>query len=342
MNRPPSPLTMLLSRHTRRRAFIAGLMGATVALPVPVWSQPGKVYRVSFLSYRGCSASLDPNGAFREGLREAGYVEGKNLLLECRDAPGQVDRFPELALELVRLKSDVLVAEGTPASLSAKQVTTTVPIVMVGVADPALSGVVASLARPGGNITGPSLYPTLEVATKVLQLGREIVPHLSRVALLRDPTNPSHLLLDDKIVATVLALGLKPQLVAVRGAADLPDAFAAIVDQRAQGLLVYPLPLAPGDTGQIVEFAFRYKLAGLTFWEGYTELGFLIFYGSRLSDQYRRAVGYVDRILKGADPASLPVQQPTNFDLVINLKTARTLGLTIPPTLLARADEVIE
>ena len=326
----------------RRRAFIAGLMGATVALPVPVWSQPGKVYRVSFLSYRGCSASLDPNGAFREGLREAGYVEGKNLLLECRDAPGRVDRFPELALELVRLKSDVLVAEGTPASLSAKQVTTTVPIVMVGVADPALSGVVASLARPGGNITGPSLYPTLEVATKVLQLGREIVPHLSRVALLRDPTNPSHLLLDDKIVATVLALGLKPQLVAVRGAADLPDAFAAIVDQRAQGLLVYPLPLAPRDTGQIVEFALRYKLAGLTFWEGYTELGFLIFYGSRLSDQYRRAVGYVDRILKGANPASLPVQQPTNFDLVINLKTARTLGLTIPPTLLARADEVIE
>ena len=188
----------------RRRAFIAGLMGATVALPVPVWSQTGKVYRVSFLSYRGCSASLDPNGAFREGLREAGYVEGKNLLLECRDAPGRVDRFPELALELVRLKSDVLVAEGTPASLSAKQVTTTVPIVMVGVADPALSGVVASLARPGGNITGPSLYPTLEVATKVLQLGREIVPHLSRVALLRDPTNPSHLLLDDKIVATVV------------------------------------------------------------------------------------------------------------------------------------------
>jgi putative tryptophan/tyrosine transport system substrate-binding protein len=202
-----------------------------------------------------------------------------------------------------------------------------------------LSGLVASLARPGGNVTGPSLYPTLELATKALQLTKEVVPGVSRVALLRDPTNPSHLLLDNRIVAAALALKLKPQLIDVRGTVDFQDAFAAILEQHAEALLVYPLPLAPAQMGQIVEFALSNKLPGSTFWEGYVEQGFLMFYGARNSEQYRRAVGYV---LKGAEPASLPVEQPTKFDLVINLKTAKILGLTIPSTILAQADEVIE
>ena len=327
----------------RRREFITFLGGAVVAWPLSArGQQAGKVYRIGFLSYLGCGASLDPNGAFRRGLREIGYVEGGNLVLECRDAPGRVEHFPDLALELVRLKIDVLVAEGTPASQAAKQVTTTIPIVMVGVADPVLSGLVASLARPGGNITGPSLYPTLEVATKALQLSKEIVPRVSRIALLRDPTNPSHLLLDDRILAAARALELKPQLIDVRGAADFQGAFAAILEQRAQALFVYPLPLAPAQIGQIVEFALNNKLPGMTFWEGYTEQGFLMFYGARNSDQYRRAVGYVDKILKGAEPASLPVEQPTKFELVINVKTAKALGFEIPSSMLARADEVIE
>jgi len=210
------------------------------------------------------------------------------------------------------------------------------------VADPVLSGLVASLARPGGNVTGPSLYPTLEVATKALELTKEVVPGVSRIALLRDPTNPSHLLLDDRIVAAARALGLKPQLIDVRGAVDFQDAFAAILEQLAQVLLVYPLPLAPAQIGQIVEFALSNKLPGSTFWEGYVEQGFLMFYGARNSDQYRRTVGYVDKVLKGAEPAGLPVEQPTKFDLVINLKTAKMLGLTVPPTVLAQADEVIE
>jgi putative tryptophan/tyrosine transport system substrate-binding protein len=328
----------------QRREFIKLVGGAAASLPLLAAraQQAGKVYRIGFLSYRGCGASLDPNGAFRRGLREIGYIEGRNLVLECRDAPGQVDRFPDLALELVRLKIDVLVTDGTPASLAAKQVTTTTPIVMVGVADPVLSGLVASLARPGGNVTGPSLYPTLEVATKALQVTKEVVPGVSRIALLRDPTNPSHLLLDDRIVAAARALGLKPQLVDVRGAVDFQDAFAAILEQLAQALFVYPLPLAPVQIGQIVEFALNNNLPGSTFWEGYVEQGFLMFYGTRLSEQNRRAVGYVDKVLKGAEPASLPVEQPTKFDLVINLKTAKTLGLIIPPTVLAQADEVIE
>jgi putative ABC transport system substrate-binding protein len=325
----------------QRRDFINFLGNAAIAWPLAARAQTaGKIYRIGFLSYRGCGASLDPDGAFRRGLQEVGYIEGKNLALECRDAPGRVERFPDLALELVRLKIDILVAEGTPASLAAKQVTTAIPIVMVGVADPVLSGLVGSLARPGGNVTGPSLYPTLEVATKALQLSKEVVPSVSRVALLRDPSNPSHLLLDDRAAAR--ALGLKPQLIDVRSAVDFPDAFAAILEQHAQALLVYPLPLAPTHIGQIVEFALNNKLPGLTFWEGYAEQGFLMFYGTRLSDHYRRAVGYVDRILRGAEPASLPVEQPTKFELVINLKTAKALSLTVPATLLAQADEVIE
>jgi putative ABC transport system substrate-binding protein len=179
------------------------------------------------------------------------------------------------------------------------------------------------------------------VATRALQVTKEVAPGVS-LALLRDPTNPSDLLLDDRIVAAARALGLKPQLVDVRGAVDFQDAFAAILEQLAQALFVYPLPLAPVQIGQIVEFALNNKLPGSTFWEGYVEQGFLMFYGTRLSEQNRRAVAYVDKVLKGAQPASLPVEQPTKFDLVINLKTAKMLGLTIQPTILAQADEVIE
>ena len=161
------------------------------------------------------------------------------------------------------------------------------------------------------------MYPTLEVATKALQLTKEVIPAATRIALLRDPNNSSHLLLDDRIIAGARALGLKPQLVDVRGAVDFPDAFADILEQRAQVLLVYPVPLGPSDIRKVVEFALNNKLPGLTFWEGYAEQGFLMFYGARLSDQYRRAVGYVDKVLKGAEPASLPVEQPTKFELVI-------------------------
>src|SRR5947208_12495750 len=271
----------------QRRDFITLVGGAAASLPLAArGQQSGKVYRIGFLSYRDCGANLDPNGPFRRGLREVGYIEGKNLVLECREAPGRVEDFPNLALELVRLKIDVLVTDGTPASLAAKQVTRTIPIVMVGVADPVRSGLVDSLARPGGNVTGPSLYTTLEVATQALQVTKEVVPGVSRIALLRDPTNPSHLLLDDRIVAAARALGLKPQLVDVRGALDFQDAFAAILEQLAQALLVYPLPLAPAQVGQIVEFALSNKLPGSTFWEGYVEQGFLMFYGTRLSEQH--------------------------------------------------------
>jgi putative ABC transport system substrate-binding protein len=286
--------------------------------------QAAKVYRIGFLSYLGCGASLDAKGAFRQGLRELGYVEGQNLAIECRDARGRVDRFPNLAGELAHLKVDVLVAESTPSTLAAKQATTTIPIVMVGVADPVTSGLIASLARPGGNVL------------------KKTVPSLSRVAVLRDPTNPSHLLIDDRVVAAGRALGQKPQFIDVRGVVDFQAAFAAVRDQRAQALLLYPLPLQPAEIRRIADFALTNRLPAVTVWEGHAEQGVLMFYGAGNADQYRRAGVYVDKILKGAKPADLPVEQPTKFELVINMKTAKALGLTIPPSLLARADEVIQ
>jgi len=308
----------------RRRFLLTSLAGALAAPLAADAQQAGKVYRIGLLSYRGCGVSLDPNGAFRQGLRELEYVEGRNLGIECRDARGRVDRFADLGVELVRLEMDVLVAEGTPASLAAKQATTTIPIVMVGVADPVRSGLIASLARPGGNVTGPSLFPTLEVAVKVLERLKEIVPRVSRIAVLRDPTNPSHILIDDEVVAAGRGLGMTPQRIGVRAAADFQDAFAAILDQRVQALLVYALPISPADGRRIAEFAQKHTLPAVTFWEGFAEQGMLMFYGTRLTDQYRRAGVYVDKILKGAKPADLPVVQPTKFELVINMKSSAT------------------
>ena len=327
---------------TTRRAFLGTLAGGLLAAPLAAEAQAGKVYRIGFLSYLGCGASLDPKGAFRQGLRELGYLEGQNLAIECRDARGRVDRFPDLAGELARLKVDVLVAESTPSTLAAKQATTVIPIVMVGVADPVTSGLVASLARPGGNVTGPMLYPTLEVVVKVLELLKETVPRVSRVAVLRDPTNPSHLLIDDRVVAAGQALGQKPHFIGVRGVVDFQAAFATVRNQRAQALLLYALPLQPAEVRRIADFALTNRLPAVTFWEGHAEQGVLMFYGAGLVDQYRRAAAYVDKILKGAKPTDLPVEQPTKFELVINLKTAKALGLTIPPSLLARADQIIE
>jgi putative ABC transport system substrate-binding protein len=325
------------------------LIGLAVALTLSVSLAPlateaqqaGKIYRIGFLSYLGCGASSDPNGAFHQSLRQLGYVEGRNLVVECRDAPGRVDHLAGLAAELVRLKIDVLVAEATPASLAAQEATTTVPIVMLSVADPVRSKLVKSLARPGGNVTGVSLYPVLEIVPKVLELLKEVIPSVSRVGVLWDPTNPAHVFSSDQVDVAASALGLQLQRIAVRAAPDIPKTVAAL-SKRTQALFVYPLPMALPDIRQIAEFALKNRLPAVTFWDGYAEQGLLMFYGSGIADQYRRAGSYVDKILKGAKPADLPVEQPTKFELAINLKTAKALGLTIPQTLLQRADQVIQ
>ena len=291
----------------RRRFLLTSLAGALGAPLTAEAQQRGKVYRIGFMSYLGSRAFVDPSGAFRKGLRELGYVEGQNLAIECRDAIGHVDRFPDLARELVGLNLDVLVTEGTPASLAAKGATTTIPVVMFGVLDPEESGLVANLARPGADVTGPSMLSTLEFASKVLQLTNNVVPHVSRIAVLRDSPNPVHRRVDNSVAAAARGLGMKPQFVSVRGAADLHAAFAAVVDYGAQALLVYPVPLTAGQIRSIVEFAHIKRLPRVTFWEGYVEQGFLLFYGTRLSEEYRRAGLYVDKILKGAKPGDLPI-----------------------------------
>ena len=304
--------------------------------------QPGKVYRIGVLSYFGCGKFLDPDAPFRQTLVSLGYVDGQNTVIECRDAPGQVDRLADLAVDLVGLKVDVLVAEATPASLAAKRATRTIPIVMMTVADPVKSGLIASLARPGSNITGVAGIPTLEVFSKVLELLKEVVPKISRVTILMDRTNPGQVVFDDSADATARALKIRLQRVNVRGTADLDSAFTATLGQRAQALFVYPLPVEPAEIRRIADFALAKRLPAVTSWEGYAEQGLLIFYGTAKTDQYRRAAAYIDKILKGAKPADLPVEQPTTLEMVVNLRTAKALGLAIPPSVLARADRVIE
>jgi putative ABC transport system substrate-binding protein len=304
--------------------------------------RPGTVPRIGFLSYFGCAKSLAPDGTFRQGLAALGYVEGRGLAIECRDAPGQVDRLVDLAAELIRLKVDVLVTEATPASLAARRATTTIPIVFLSVADPIASGLVASLPRPGGNVTGVSLFPVLEVVPKVLELLKEVAPHVTRTAILMDRTNPAQVLTDDTVDAVGRVLRMQPLRFGVRRTTDLPPAFTAALNQRSQALFVYPLPVEAADVRRIAEFALARRLPAVTFWEGYAEQGFLIFYGTGISDQYRRACVYIDKILRGAKPADLPVEQPTTLQMVINLRTATALGLTIGPSVLARADKVIE
>ena len=311
--------------------------------PLPGQAQPGgKVYRIGFLSYFGCGTSVAPNGAFRQGLRELGYVEDRNLALVCRDAPGMVDRLPDAAVELTRLKIDVLVAEATPSALAAKRATNTIPIVMLSVGDPIRSELVASLARPGGNVTGVTLLPALEVVAKVFELLKEVAPHASRTAVLWDPTNPGQAFITDEVDAAGRRIGIQPQRLGVQGAGDLPNAFAAARSQRSQAIFVYPLPLSPPDIGRIAQFALSNRLPAVTPWEGYAEQGFLLFYGTRLSEQYRRATVYVDKILKGAKPSDLPIEQAVKFDLVVNLKTARAIGLRIPQSVILRADQVLD
>ncbi len=319
------------------------IFALAVGLTVPLAAeaqQPGKVYRIGFLRYLACPDELGSTD-LRQGLRELGYVEGSNIVIECRDALRKAERLPDLAAELVRLNVDVLVTESTVVTLAAKQATRTVPIVMVGVGDPVASGLVSSLAWPGGNVTGLSLlFP--EIVQKELELLKEVVPSVSRVTVWMDSTNPGQTLPDEQMAAAAKVLGIRPRRIELRTAADLDGAFAATLRQRAEALLVYPLPIAPFDFQRIAEFAVKNRLPTITNSPTFVKSGALMLYGASFPEQYRRAGIYIDKILKGTKPADLPVEQPTKFDLVINLKTAKALGLTIPRSLLLRADQLIE
>jgi putative ABC transport system substrate-binding protein len=323
-----------------RRAFFTMVGGSILAGPLAAEGQqaPGKVWRIGFL---GDSAGGPFSQAFEQGLRELGYVDGQNIAIDYR-APGPTDeRLPLLAAELVRLKVDVLVVGLTQRALAAKNATTTIPIVMVNAADPVESGLVASLARPGGNLTGLSRL-TPELLGKSLELMKEAAPQVIRVAALSNPTNPGHpaMVRNAKRAAELLRLEL--QIVGAGAPNELEGAFSAMARQRASALLVLGDGMFYFYRKRIADLALRNRLPSTFANTEHAEAGGLMSYGPNSFDPYRRAAVFVDKILKGAKPADLPVEQPTKFEFVINLKTAKALGLTIPQTLLQRADQVIQ
>jgi putative ABC transport system substrate-binding protein len=284
--------------------------------------------------------------AFHQGLRELGWVEGQNIAMESRYAEGRYERLPALAAELVRLKPDVIVAGITAAALAAKNVTRTIPIVVGVSLDPVGSGLVASLARPGGNVTGLSLMG-VEITAKQMELLKEAVPKVSRVAVLRYPgappsTHPTHPAMVKEAERAARLLGIQLQVLAARGPEDFDSAFSAMARERAEALLVLPDAMFTLQRTRLAELAAKHRLPAMYGLKEHAEAGGLIAYGADLRYNYRRAAAYVDKILKGAKPADLPVEQPMKFELVINMKTAKALGLTIPPSVLVRADHVIE
>jgi len=274
-------------------------------------------------------------------LRELGYVEGKTVVIEPRHAAGRFDRLPELALELVRLKVDVLVVSGAPAAHAAKKATGTIPIVITNAADPVGTGLVASLARPGGNVTGLSDF-NAGVITKRLELLKEVVPSASRIAILLNPANPTNPRQLKLVQAAAPAVGVTLLALEAKGADDIDRAFAAIRKERAGALVVVGDPMFSTHEKQILDGAARNRLPAIYSQAQWVDAGGLMCYGTNFPDLFHRAATYVDKILKGAKPADLPVEQPTRFELVINLKTAKAFGLTIPPSLLLRADRVSE
>ncbi len=313
---------------------------ALLAAPHAAAAQQPRVPRIGFLS--PSSAASPTLEAFRQGLRELGYLEGQSIAIESRWAEGRYERLPDLATELVRLNVDIILATNTAATLAAKRATTTIPIVVGAAgADPVKDGLVASLARPGGNVTGLSLLAR-ELNGKRLQLLKEAIPGLSRVAVLWNPNNvtsaPS--LKDTEAAARSLALRLQP--LEVRGPNELDGAFQAATMGRARALLAVPDPMFLVHRTRIADLALKTRLPMMAAETGFAHAGGLMVYGPNIPDNFRRAATYVDKILKGAKPADLPVEQPTRFEFVINLKTAKALGLTFPPSIMVRADQVIQ
>jgi putative ABC transport system substrate-binding protein len=313
-------------------AMLFALCSSTAA------QQPAKVPRIGYLT--ATSLVTVRTEAFRDGLRELGYVEGKNIVIEWRSAEGNSDRERALAAELVRLKVDIIVSGGSSSTRLVKEATSTIPIVMAQVGDPVGSGFVASLARPGGNITGLSTQAP-ELGGKRLELLKEIVPKLSRVAVLGDRNSPGYDPQKREIEVAAPALGLKLQIVE-SGPKDLESAFSTITKERAGALIVLQGPLTSSYRKQIVELAVKSRLLTTYPESEFVEIGGLMSYGTSVADLYRRATVYVDKILKGAKAAELPVEQPKKFEFIINLKAAKQIGLTIPPNVLVRADKVIK
>ena len=323
--------------------YLSALALVALALPFSAYAQQtAKVPRIGWLAVGEVNTTTGLNDAFRHALRELGYVEGRNLVIEFRSAD-RSDRLPSLAAELVRLKVDVIFApEGAQSAVAAKNATTTIPVVMVLVQDPVALGLVDKLARPGRNITGLSVAPGLELHGKRLEFLKESFPKISRVAVLSDPANPAFVANKKAMEAPAQSLSIKLQSVEVRTPVDLEQAFSAMRRERAEALVTLSSPFMINQLERIVDLTAKSRLPAMYIESRWVDGGGLMSYGPSYLDLYRRAAGYVDKILKGAKPADLPIEQPTKLELVINLKTAKALGLTIPPSLLLRADRLIE
>jgi putative ABC transport system substrate-binding protein len=323
-----------------RRAFIGTLTGGLLAAPLAAGAQPRqRVARVAFLDGGNLESHLWQ--ATRDGLRELGYVEGQNIIIEFRSANGEFDRVPVLLAELIRLPVDVIVTIGDPVVAAAKQATTSIPVVMAGAGDPVGRGFVASLARPGGNITGVSNL-AVALTGKWLELAKEVVPRLSRVAILTNGGNPTHALFWAEAQASAREMALTVYNTEVRSPGEFDPALVSMVQAGVGAFVVLADPMLGSHRTRLAELSAKHRLPSISPFREAAESGGLISYGPSLKANFRRAATYVDRILKGAKPGDLPVEQPTKFELVINLKTAKALGLTIPQSLLQRADQLIE
>jgi ABC-type uncharacterized transport system substrate-binding protein len=330
----------------RRREFISALVGASVRPLAARAEQPKKVPRIGFLatgSLESSEARATLN-AFYQGLREHGYIDGENVIVEVRAADSKIERFPALASELVGLNLDLIVASNSVAGRAVQQATTTIPIVIPVMGDPVGDGLVAGLARPGGNITGLTFFGP-QLVPKRLALLKEALPKATTVAALWHPgaygTRTMNNMMSEA-EAAAQTLGLQLRLIAVRGPDELDKAFSAIADERADALVVFPSPMLFAERKRIVDIAAKLRLPLISMGKEFVQLGGLMSYGADITDSFRLSGAYVDKVLKGAKPADLPVEQPTKFELFVNLKTAKVLGIDIPATLLARADQVIE
>ncbi len=330
-----------------RNVWIVTLALGLLAAPLAAEAQQAKtVHRIGILLTGAPELPLTRAlfDAFRQGLRELGYVEGQNILIEERSAQGRIERFPDLVAELVRLKVNLIVAPNTPAARAAKEATKTIPIVVAVMADPVADGLVASLARPGGNVTG-STFLGPELVPKRLELLKEAVPGASRVAVLWHPRVYGERTMRDMLRETEVAaqtLGVQLQLLEARGPNDFDRAFSAMSRGRADALIVFPSSMFYVEHRRIVDLVAKNRLPAIYAFREAVEAGGLMAYGASIRDLYRRAATYVDKILKGAKPADLPVEQPTRFELAINMKTAKALGLTIPQSVVVRADHLIQ
>jgi putative tryptophan/tyrosine transport system substrate-binding protein len=330
---------VLFGEHIRRREFVTVFGGAAFIIPLAAPAQPMKTAKIGFLGVATAAGFASKVEGFRAGLRDLGYVEGKNIVIEFRWAEGRYERLPALAEELVRLKVDVLVTHATAGTCAAKQATTKIPIVIAAVADAVATGLVASIAKPGGNVTGSSFFGP-ELSAKRLDVLKEVFPQVRRVGVLINSNGLFQPALDAMERSAGL-LDIELQKFAIREPGELAGAFQDMSKRRTEALVVVEDPMLLANSPAIAELAAAQHLPSFGFLE-MAEAGGLVAYGASIVEMHRHAAVFVDKILKGADPGDLPVEQPTKFELIINLKTANALGLHMPPTLLARADEVIE